>query len=345
MKGNNGVTTVWGIHNDTPIDFAHGGFISIGWDKVGNLEQVGASREKLKQLLASEYPETKAAAIPGWAGILYRFGSDMKVGDVVVAPYKPDSTVNIGVVSGAYYFAADEPTHRHRRPVDWKVLGIARPTFSQPALWEIGASQTLFKVKTHSDEFLAALAAGSADAAATAVAAHTGGGEGAQEVVPPRADQITQQTRDFVLDRLKNGISHQQFEVFVADLMRAHGYEARVTQQSGDGNVDVIAHRDPLGIEPPVIKIQVKQEIGSKGGPDIQQLVGSLAPGDLGVFITLGGYTKDAVGMERTRQGLRLVDGNALVDLVLQAYDRLPDVWRNLLPLARVLVVDDSADA
>lgn len=126
--------------------------------------------------------------------------------------------------------------------------------------------------------------------------------------------------------------------------MKALGYEARVTQRSSDGNVDVIAHRDPLGVEPPVIKIQVKQETGSKGGPDVQQLVGALAPGDLGVYVTLGSYTKDAIGIERGRQGLRLVTGEALVELVLQNYGKLPDRWRNRIPLTSLLVVGDSAD-
>jgi len=58
--------------------------------------------------------------------------------------------------------------------------------------------------------------------------------------------------------------------------MEAMGYRARVTEQSGDGGVDVIAHRDELGFEPPLIKIQCKQINSTIGRPDIQKLDGAV---------------------------------------------------------------------
>lgn len=130
----------------------------------------------------------------------------------------------------------------------------------------------------------------------------------------------------------------------MADLLRAMGYQARPTQFSQDGGVDVIAHRDPLGVEPPLIKVQVKQRIGSVGAPEVQQLVGTLSRDELGVFVTSGSYSKDALGIERTREGLRLVSGEQLVDLVLEHYEGLDQTWRTRIPLTRVLVVDDAAD-
>ena len=54
---------------------------------------------------------------------------------------------------------------------------------------------------------------------------------------------------------LLSGISHREFEEFTADLLRTLGYQTRATPYSTDGGVDVIAHRDPLGLEPPIIKV------------------------------------------------------------------------------------------
>lgn len=62
------------------------------------------------------------------------------------------------------------------------------------------------------------------------------------------------------------------------------------------------------------------------------------------MFVTLGAYSKDAQSIERQKQGLRLLNGEAIVDLVLAGYERLPERWQTLIPLTRLLVVDDAAD-
>jgi restriction system protein len=77
----------------------------------------------------------------------------------------------------------------------------------------------------------------------------------------------------------------------------------------------------------------------------VQQLVGTLAPGELGVFVTLGTYNKDAQSIERQKHGLRLLSGEAIVGLVLTSYGRLPERWKILIPLTPLLVVDDTVDA
>jgi restriction system protein len=122
----------------------------------------------------------------------------------------------------------------------------------------------------------------------------------------------------------------------------------KVTQLSGDGGVDIIAHRDPLGLEPPIIKVQCKRTLGGIGAPDVQKLTGTLAPGgsgELGLFVTLGSYFKDAVHLGRARQDLRLINGTELVDLIFQHYEQFSPEWKRLLPLRRVYVVDREPEA
>ncbi len=334
---------VFGVHNDAlSAELIDGGFVSIGWDSISDLREAGLAREELKAALAVAYSDTKPRAIAAWAGTLLRFADEIGEGDIVVAPYRPDSTINIGVVTGPYEFHPDAPTHRHRRPVRWEKLGVSRTVFSQAALYEIGSLLTVFRVRNHADEFLAQLGihepaqpvgAPSVDQTEVELAA-------ADE---PRAGRIERHTRDFVLERLESSLSHQEFEEFTADLLRTIGYEARVTAYTQDGGVDVLAHRDPLGVEPPLIKVQCKHMTNSIGAPEVQQLIGTQAQNELSLFVTLGSYSRDAMAIERNRQGLRLISGEALVDLVLRNYDRLPPRWRSIMPLRQVLVVDDSA--
>ena len=122
------------------------------------------------------------------------------------------------------------------------------------------------------------------------------------------------------------------------------GCQARVTQYQQDGGVDVTAHREPLGIELPLVKVQCKHHTSTTGAPEVQQLVSAQGAGELSLFVMLGKYSRDAVAIERQRTGLRLVDGETLVSLTLEHYDRLPERWRSVIWLTPVLVVADSAD-
>ena len=344
------MNAMWGIHNDRmTTELVEGSFISIGWEPLPDLRSLGQSREELKSSLTQYYPDSKPATLANWAGTLLRFRDEMQVGDVVVAPYRPDSTVNIGLITSDYYFdPAAASLHPHRHRVEWKRLGIPRSTFSEQARFEIGALLTVFAIRKNTDEFRAALNASSSEDVAKHVADVV-----AKHVLEPdpdltdqiRASRVAQHTRDFVLERLHKELSHQDFEEFTADLLRAVGYQARTTPFTHDGGVDVIAHRDPLGIEPPLIKVQCKHYIGKVGSPEVAQLVGTLGHGELGVFVTLGAYTQDAIAIERTRPGLRLLTGDDVVDLFLAHYADLAPTWRARIPLTPVLVVDDAADA
>lgn len=336
----------WAIHNDTlTTELVDEGFVSIGWDDLGDLRQVQNGRDGIKRALERRDPDAKPRSVAGQAGVIVRFRDEITPGDVVVAPYKPDSTINIGIVSGDYEYAASEEIHRHRRPVEWKKVGVSRTVFSQAALYELGGLLTLFRLRKHADEFVAVLdtARESVDEVAEVVdqvADEQADDESADE---PRASRIERHTRDFVLDALHRELTHRDFEEFTAALLRSVGYQARVTQFSQDGGVDVIAHHDPLGIEPPQIKVQCKHRTGTTGSAEVQQLAGTQGEGEYSLFVTLGNYSKDALAIERQRPGLRLLAGEDIVTLTLDNYAKLPESWRSKIPLTSVLVVADTA--
>lgn len=337
----------WGIHNDRPdLDLVENGFVSIDWSEVGDVVELGDDREILKTRVAEVFPDAKLGAIPVWAGVLRRFAFEMEIGDHVLYPHKPDSTINIGRVAGPYEFVAALP-HPHRRKVEWLHTDIPRTQFSQAARNEIGSAVTMFSIKSNVDEFRSFMAgkpstvltgSDTVDSIESAV-------EKAAQAIT--AERIEQHTRDFIISTLMKELDPYEFEEFVADLLIAMGYRARVTQRSGDGGVDVLVHRDPLGLEQPLIKVQCKLTEGSRGGPDVQQLTGTLAPGgsELGLFVTLGSYSKDAQSLERSRSDLRLVSGDDVVSLICEHYDRLDPKWQRMLPLRQVHVVDDDPEA
>jgi restriction system protein len=302
-----GVRTIWGIHMewDDATSPQNTKDIAIGWAALGDLKALPASRDAFKVAFAKAHPTDKPGAVPVKAGVLYRFAKEITLGDVVVYPSKADRFVNIGLVDGDYAFlpsiSSDYP---HRRSVSWKVHA-PRAQFSQPALYEIGSAITLFQISNNADEFLATLdgkpfKASDVDAVS------------AVEI----AVQAEESVEDFVIKRLKNNLSAEQFEHFIAELLRSMGYFARVTRYAGDGGVDIIAHKDELGFQPPIIKVQCKQSLATIGGPAVQQLIGAIQPSEHALFVTLGDYSSDAVR-------------------IFNNYERFEPRFKTLLPLKR----------
>jgi restriction system protein len=116
------------------------------------------------------------------------------------------------------------------------------------------------------------------------------------------------------------------------------GYTATTQQGTHDLGVDVVAHPDPLGVQPPLLKIQCKSGTGTVGGPAIKQLRGLLNGPEKGVIVSLGGFSNDARHVQQNDADLVLIDGERFVELFLEHYDRLAAEWRHRFPLTRVYV-------
>jgi len=328
---------MWGIHNDQPIDLVAGGFISIGWSELGDLSGRSVDREELKRLLAEALPDAKSGAIPVWAGVVSRFMNEMQHGDIVVSPNKSNRTINIGRIASDHYFDANVEVHPNRRKVDWLKTEIPRGDLPSSALNEIGSALTLFEVKRHR-HVIEQLLTGTPTSSPEEF-----GSEDDVDVVEdePSAERVETYSRDFV-ETVLRGLDPGKFEYFVAAVLRAMGYRAEVTQLSGDGGVDVLASHDPLRLTPPIIKVQVKRTTNSIGGPQVQALLGTLAPGgnELALFVTLGNYSSDATHISRTRQDIRLLTGREFIDLVFEHYDKLEPEWQRMIALRTVYAVD-----
>jgi len=152
--------------------------------------------------------------------------------------------------------------------------------------------------------------------------------------------QAEMNTGDFVIRRIMSGMSGYDFEEFVAHLLECMGCTARVTKRSGDGGVDVIAHMDALGFQPPIVKVQCKRKTGQTSRPEVDQLLGTLGSGEYGLFINLGSYSGESGQLDRNRAKLRLINGEQLVELILEHYDKLAPRYRTLIPLKQIYVPD-----
>lgn len=340
------MSKVWGIHmpewvGDDPIDH---GYACLGWPDVGDIFAFPPDREAYKSALQQAYPDKKPGAIPVDAGTLYRFAHEVQKGDLIVYPSKHNRMVNIGRATGKKWHRTGNTNGGEDFPnfigVEW-MAQFPRSDFNQTALNEIGSFITLFRVRENASAFEAKIDPNKAP---------TPSDPDVDDAIPDdlatqNASQLAvENTQDFVVRRITTGLSGYEFEHFVAHLMECMGYTARVSEKSGDGGVDVIAHTDELGFQPPIIKIQCKRQTGQIGEPDVSQLLGTLGEGEFALFVTLGSYSRQARVRERNTPRLRLLDGEELVQLILEHYPQLSPRYRTMIPLRQIYVPDLISD-
>ena len=137
------------------------------------------------------------------------------------------------------------------------------------------------------------------------------------------------------------------FQKLVGGLLKGMGYfVAWISPPGPDKGVDILAHTEPLGVEGPRIKVQVKRTPESKVSADVMRsFMSTLGDNDVGIFVASGGFTRDAEkeAREQEKRRLTLLDLEALFDLWTENYDNIPEEERVLLPLRFVpyLAPDD----
>ena len=324
--------TIWGTHAGRTGD-ADGlfkkGVIALGWNRIGSLSEVAPTRDAIKQVMAAAYPDDKPGSIPVSAGQLYRFAHEMKPGDLVIFRSKPENVFWIGEVIGPYrHDSTLDPGYPHLRSVTWRT-SVSPMQVSQGALYEMGAAMSLFQVRNYADEWLALLSGKKPSIVDSTSPVDDDG---------PQPENIEQLTSDFILKRLSQELKGHPFADFVAHVLQTMGYRTRVSPEGADGGVDIVAHRDELGFEPPIIRVQVKSGSGNVGQPEVSALLGTLSQGEFGLVVTLAGFTPPARNFAKNKAHLRLIDGPELVDLVLAHYEEFDPRYKGLLPLKRVYV-------
>lgn len=126
------------------------------------------------------------------------------------------------------------------------------------------------------------------------------------------------------------------FQDLVAALLRAMGYHISWIAPPGkDGGIDVIAYIDPLGAQGPRVKVQVKRRADKVGVQELRSFLAVVSEKDVGVFISLGGYSPDAVALANQEQIRRvtLIDGQGLFDLWIEHLDKMTSEDKQRLPL------------
>jgi restriction system protein len=134
-------------------------------------------------------------------------------------------------------------------------------------------------------------------------------------------DELRHKVAAEILESLSS-VSPTFFETIVLNLLHQMGYGTSRTDLQrvggvGDAGIDGVISLDKLGLEK--VYIQAKRWQHSVGRPDVQAFYGALAGqhAKRGVFITTSNFTVQAVEFARSVEGVVLVDGSRLAELMI----------------------------
>lgn len=340
---------IWGIHMDrsvglTPIEQ---NYIGIGWSELGDLSKLSPNRDSFKAALKETQSDATEASVRAQSSPLFRFLHEMQIDDYIIYPSKTDRMIYVGIIKGDYEYQInlEDDEYKNRRKVEWITPnGIPRNNFSQATLNELGAYITIFAIKPQTaNEILGSLGLFGFDQENINLLPNLEeSDESSDDEIATKAITETTKTstEDFIIRKLHQNLNGYQFEEFVAHLLECMGYVARITQKSGDGGVDIIAHKDILGFEPPIIKVQCKKTLTSNGLPEINQLLGTLGDEEYALFVNLGSYTIQARNKATNKSKLRLIDGKEIINLIYRYYDSFSPQYRALIPLRKIFIPD-----
>jgi len=115
-------------------------------------------------------------------------------------------------------------------------------------------------------------------------------------------------------ERGPGAMSGEEFERYLADLLRRLGWKVELTPRSRDGGVDLIATKaDIIGVEERLL-IQCKNQATPVGVEVVREMQGILEGTAKGVVASPSGFTADAKAFAATR-GLQLWDGDHIAKL------------------------------
>jgi restriction system protein len=129
------------------------------------------------------------------------------------------------------------------------------------------------------------------------------------------------------------------FQDLVAALLSAMGYRVQWVAPPGpDQGIDIIASTDQLGLSKPRVKVQVKHRAATSSVSDLREFMALLGESDVGIFVSSGGFTKDAQIEARTHETrtLTLLDLEDFLDLWIANYGNVGEDKKRLLPLKPV---------
>ena len=345
--GNN-TPTAWliraGRHGEYEDFNLDNGLAGLGWTDVPDLRTV-ASREEVGELIRDANPDAKKTSISVQANQLWRFKTEVRVGDLAVLPLKTTGQIALGTVTQGYWYRnVEDPYNRHVVSVDWKRTDLPRSEVGQDLLYSLGSLLTFCAI-TRNDgaRRLLKLMSGGQDPGSRSPdkpADDQSGGTVSTDIPDPPEDvDLEGFARDRIREFIGQKFAGHELSRLVAKVLEAEGFTTKSSPPGPDGGIDVFAARGPLGLDSPRIVVQVKSGAAPVGAPVLRELNGVLSTqgADQGLLVAWGGVTRTTRREQRDRFfRVRVWNADDLMDAVFRNYDKFDEELQAELRLKQV---------
>ncbi|MER9456577.1 restriction endonuclease [Mesorhizobium sp. M0478] len=319
------------------------GELATGW-AIPNFP-APPTKEGIAAAVQATYPEQKSGTLQNWSVQLNQLANGVQDGDLAIVPLKTTGQIAIGQVTGDFFLNSE---NRPARRVKWLRTDLPRDAVKQDLLYSLGASQTVCEVQRNdaATRFKVLLQSGH-DPGPNGKSFNTSGAE------QNTADSLADAQVDFIIpaqDQIERHISANfvghAFTELVAAILRAQGYQTRVSPPGADKGVDIVAGQGALGLESPRLVVQVKSGDIVVDQPALQSLLGTIQDthAEYGLLVSWSGF-KSSV-RQRTNDlyfRVRFWGRQELIEALYSVYDRLPEEIRADLPLRRIWVLVPEA--
>lgn len=287
-------------------DFLQNSYCGIGWEAMpelpGNVEW-----SRVEEAYKAAYPDDAKMRRAVNVGQLYRFLSEIQVGDIVLTP-GAGGVLHAGYVRGEPTWVPGTRFPR-RRKVDWSLPTIHRFDASIPLQNSLRSSQSVFTVHDAAQVFQLL---------------------GLKVAAAERLKTVDQSDHYEVVRKRLLELHPTSFEQLVSYALRALGFEAQQqTGHVGDKGVDYSGELDVMGVASVKLKVQVKRyDYGTIKEHDIRSLRGTLDRDQEGCFITLSTFSKGAkeAADDVNKKVIKMVDGQRFIDILTDKFDEIKDI-------------------
>jgi len=274
----------------------------------------------------AQYRDNKKHANIVIGSQLFRFANELQLTDQVIS-YDPRAALYwMGAITGGYEYSTKLSSEApHTRQVEW-TGSVDRQLLSTKTRYGLCGPGMLFKVRA---TMLNELCTFLNDREWNTL-------EEKHEISQVRMiEGIEANLRNRVIS-----MEWDEVQALVAGLLRSLGYRTKI-RRGADGGVDVEASLDGLGLKTPRIMVQVRHRQQATTAEDIRAFVGGRHRHDRALFVSTGGFTKDArYEADRAAIPLTLLGIDDLIDQISQHYDHFDVEGRMLLPLRKMYVPD-----
>lgn len=316
---------------DCVDEFRTGNWVGLGWTEVGALSP-DVPDDVVDGLFRKAYADQKEGARRVWAAQVKRFLRELQVGDPVTT-YDPNARMYLlgEITSDAKW--KDHALGRYRE-VKW-TQKVLRDVLSLSARNGLGSIATLFRVSEEITNEMREKAVALDASPEPSPRSEADAVDLAPEEVLLR-EEVAQKAEQFIEDRIA-ALNWEQMQELVAGILRAMGFRTRVSARGPDRGVDVFASPDGLGLREPRVFVEVKHRAGAMSSQDLRAFIGGRSPGDRCLYVSTGGFTKDAkYEADRSQIPVMLLTLSDLREQLIIHYEELDQPTRALVPLQRI---------